>query len=246
MATGILAVLGVVCLVYGAAILSLGSGTWFFAVWFALGAALVALAVCAHFGVFGRLPVAVRRTGVGCLAVAGLALAVALGCVASGFAEHGKPGLDYIVVLGAQVHEDGPSTVLRHRLDTAYDYLAANESTLCVVSGGQGPNEPWPEAQGMADYLVGRGIDSQRIILEDRSTTTVENLAFSGELMGGDPGSVGVVTNDFHVFRATAIARKLGFDDVCGIAAPSELWAMPNNALRECLGLGKDLLAGNL
>lgn len=246
MAALALGVLGGACVAYGLAVLSVNSGTWFFAVWLALGAALVVLAVCWKLGLPARVPSGVRR-GAGVLAGVGAAcLAVAVCCVASGFGAAAPAGLDHLVVLGAQVRADGPSGVLRHRLDTACDYLAANPETVCVVSGGQGPNEPWSEAQGMADYLVARGIEPERIVLEDRSTSTVENLANSLALMGDEPGNVGIVTNDFHVFRALGIARKLGYADVCGVAAPSDAWALPNNVLRECLGLGKDLVAGNL
>ena len=252
MASVVLAVLGAACVAYGLAVLSVGSGTWFFAVWLALGAALLGLAACVHLGLVGRIPAGVRRGGLACLGAAGVALVAAVAAVVvGGFGAHGRPGLDYIVVLGAQVREDGPSGVLRHRLDAAYGYLAENGETLCVVSGGQGPNEPWTEAHGMKDYLVGRGIDPERIIEEGASASTVENLANSLRLIkareaeGGAP-AIGIVTNDFHVLRATCIARGLGMEDVCGIAAPSDAWALPNNLLREALGLGKDLLAGNL
>ena len=257
MASVVLAVLGAACVSYGLAVLSVGSGTWFFAVWLALGAALLGLAACIHLGLVGRIPAGVRRGGLACLGAAGVALVAAVAAVAvGGFGAHGRPGLDYIVVLGAQVREDGPSGVLRHRIDAAYGYLAENGGTLCVVSGGQGPNEPWTEARGMKDYLVGRGIDPERIIEEGASASTVENLANSlrlieareaeGGAAEGDAPGIGIVTNDFHVLRATCIARKLGMGDVCGIAAPSDAWALPNNLLREALGLGKDLLAGNL
>lgn len=256
MASVVLAVLGIACVAYGLAVLSVGSGTWFFAVWLGLGAALLAAAACVRLGAFAHLPPGVRNGALACLGVVGTALLALVAVVAvGGFGAHGRPGLDYVVVLGAQVREDGPSEVLRHRLDTAFDYLAENEETVCVVSGGQGPNEPWTEARGMKEYLVERGIDPSRIVEEGASTSTVENLGNSLALIeglegfgssGAEPPGVGVVTNDFHVFRATGIARKLGMGDVCGIAAPSDAWALPNNLLREALGVCKDLLAGNL
>ena len=97
----------------------------------------------------------------------------------------------------------------------------------------------------MAEYLVERGIDPERIVLEDRSTNTVENIANSMALM--EPGSsVGVVTNNFHVFRSVRVAQELGLSDVCGIAAPSNPWYLPNNLLREFLGVCKDFAAGNI
>lgn len=81
----------------------------------------------------------------------------------------GKPDLDYVVVLGAQVRKSGPSLVLRYRLDKAIEYLDENPNTICIVSGGKGPNEPFPEAQGMADYLKEHGIAEQRILEEPDS-----------------------------------------------------------------------------
>ncbi len=253
MATAVLAALGALCAFYGLTVLATGSGTAFFAVWLALAAVLFGLAAATRLGLWGRLPKA-ALVGGGAVLGALLVLFVAVEClVATGFAQKGEPGLDYLVVLGAQVREDGPSTVLRYRLDAAYGYLAANEGTVCVVSGGQGPNEPWTEAQGMADYLVERGIDPARIVQEGASTSTVENLANSMGLMAAESGGaglgdlrVGIVTNDFHVFRAVGIARHLGLEGACGIAAPSDPWYLPNNLLREFLGVAKDFLAGNL
>lgn len=136
--------------------------------------------------------------------------------------------------------------MLRYRLDAAYDYLADNPRTRCVVAGGQGPNEPFPEADGMADYLVERGISRSRIVCERTSTTTVENIANSWELMGGRSARVGIVTNDFHLFRAVRIARKMGIGEAYGVAGGSKLWYLPNNLLRECLGVMKDLAVGNM
>ncbi len=244
--------LGVLSAGYGLIVLAAGSGTAFFAVWLALAAALLGLAAAARRGLWGRLPVPARR-GIAAAVGAALVLFVAVeGAVATGFGQRGEPDLDYIVVLGAQVREDGPSTVLRHRLDAAYDYLVANGCTVCVVAGGQGPNEPWTEAQGMADYLVGRGIDPGRIVQEGASASTVENITNSMALMGTDARGgadgprVGIVTNNFHVFRGVRIARALGLDGACGIAAPCDPWYLPNNLLREFFGTVKDFMAGNL
>ena len=247
----VLAVLGVVAAAYGVVVMLVGSGTLFHLMWFAIGASLVALAALVASGVWAGIPMVVRR---GVLVLAGAVVAAVLvsgGFVASGMNAAADAGLDYIVVLGAQVREDGPSTVLRYRLDAAYDYLVRSPGTKVVVAGGQGPNEPWTEAHGMADYLKGRGIDGDRIIEERLSTSTVENLSNSMALIRNDGGNpldagVGVVTNDFHVFRAVRIARKLGFGGACGIAAYSTPAYLPNNLLRESLGLIKDVLAGNV
>ena len=154
------------------------------------------------------------------------------GCVISQMHAKGKAELDYIIVLGAQVRENGPSPVLKYRLDKAVEYLEENPDTICIVSGGQGKNEPWSEAEGMAQYLKTQGIGENRIRLEDQSLTTEQNVTNSQKLME-EGASVGIVTNDFHVFRAKQIAKKYGLKDACGIAAGSSPLYLPNNMLRE-------------
>lgn len=79
-------------------------------------------------------------------------LATFCGMIIGEFSSTGKQNLDYMIVLGAQVHEDGPSVVLKYRLDAAIDYLNENPDTNCIVSGGQGANEPFPEAKGWNEW----------------------------------------------------------------------------------------------
>ena len=108
---------------------------------------------------------------------AGIAVAVILcGMILGDFSAKGSQKLDYIIVLGAQVRENGPSVVLKYRLDTAIMYLEENPDTICIVSGGQGKNEPFSEAHGMATYMVQNGVASDRILIEDQSTNTIENI----------------------------------------------------------------------
>ena len=120
--------------------------------------------------------------------------------VVSGFFEEGQDNLDYIIVLGAQVRESGPSVVLKYRLDRAIDYLEENPNTKCIVSGGQGKNEPFAEAVGMAAHLQKNGIDGKRIIVEAESRTTEENIKNSKTFLE-ENASVGIITYDFHMFR---------------------------------------------
>ncbi|MDE7282292.1 MAG: YdcF family protein, partial [Lachnospiraceae bacterium] len=175
-----------------------------------------------------------------------LLFVVVEGCIISGFMAKGEKNLDYIIVLGAKVRQDGPSAVLKYRLDKAYDYLIENENTICIVSGGQGTNEPFSEAKGMYDYLTGRGIAPQRIIMEDKATDTSENIAFSMEFLDKENDSVGIVTNNFHVFRGVHLAKHQGIKSVCGISANSDVFFLLNNMLREFAGVMKDLIYGNL
>lgn len=168
------------------------------------------------------------------------------GLILSCFWEEAPAGADYCIVLGAQMKEHGPSDVLRRRLDRAIVYLEQNPDTKVIVSGGRGSNEPVTEAEGMADYLMKKGIDETRIIREELSVNTFSNLANSAELLDRRENSVAVVTNNFHMYRALAIARKMGYEKVSGLAADSYPGMVPNNLLREFFGVIKDFMAENL
>ena len=168
------------------------------------------------------------------------------GLILSGFSKSAPEGLDYLVVLGAQMKRSGPSRALQYRLDAAIDYLTKNPDTYVIVSGGQGSDEHISEAQGMYDYLVEKGISAERIQKEDQSKNTFQNLTFSAEYLDKERDSVGVVSNNFHVFRAVRIARKAGYQKVHGIAARGEPFLQLNNMMREFLGVMKDFLVGNM
>lgn len=231
----------VLFVIYGICVMMLNSGSRFYAMWFALGIFMLLNALAFT----GRFPPAFRRFLLIVLCMLVAFVAVTWGCILSTFHSTGEKGMDYIIVLGAQVRSTGPSAVLRYRLDIACDYLEANPETICVVTGGQGYNEPETEAAVMKDYLVKKGIAEERILTESQSENTVQNLVNSGGLIDLS-GSVGVVTNNFHVFRAVHIARKNGYQNACGIAAPSNAFYLPNNMLRESFGILKDLLMGNM
>ena len=149
------------------------------------------------------------------------------------------------IVLGAQVTENGPSMMLTGRINSAVRYLQENPDAKAVLTGGQGSNEPASEAQGMCDYLVKRGIEPDRIILEDKSVNTEQNIRFSKEFLQADADKVGIVSNNFHVFRAVKLAKAAGYRNVVGIAAPATAFYLPNNMLREFFGVVKDFLMGH-
>lgn len=222
-------------------------GTNFHFAWLVLGILLITWGICVKKGIlFGAVPVWVKRLTLIAVCMGCLLFAVVQGCIISGFGTKAPEGLDYIIVLGAQMKENGPSRVLKMRLDTAYDYLVENTDTYVIVSGAQGSDEPVSEAQGMYDYLVEKGIAGERIIREDKSRDTNQNINFSSDFLDKEKNSVGIVTNNFHIFRAAHIAKKSGYRHVYGIAAPSERTMLPNNMLREFFGVMKDFLAGNM
>lgn len=155
-----------------------------------------------------------------------------------------EPGLDYIVVLGAKVNGTQPSGALRNRIQVAGNYLMENPDTLAVLSGGQGPDEGISEAQCMFENLTAMGIDPQRLQLEDASTDTMENLQFSRALIP-EGASVGLVTNNFHIFRSVALARNMDWD-VEGIPVSTSWISLPHYLMREFIGVGYEWVRGNL
>lgn len=158
-----------------------------------------------------------------------------------------KGGLDAIVVLGARVNEDGqPSGSLRERIAAAADYLQRNPETIVVASGGQGADEPMSEAQCIRDHLVAAGIDPDRILVEDASTSTKENLANSFALLEGRAAHVGIVTNDFHIFRALCVGRAQGDYVLSAVPARSSLSGFIHYAMREFFALCVSRLQGDL
>ena len=127
-----------------------------------------------------------------------------------------------------------PSKALRKRIDKAAEYLKDNPRTKAVVSGGQGNGEDLSEARVMYDCLLNAGISKDRLMMEDKSTSTVENLKFSAKLTGKS-ARIGLISQNFHIYRAVHLARHQGFANVCGIAAPSEWIYQPHFLVREFL-----------
>ena len=238
---------GTACILYGITVMLVNSGSKFFCVWYAGGICFLLLSLFIRKNIFAKLPKAVNALLAACVSLGIVFVLLTQGMVVSGFMDSEKENLDYIIVLGSQVKPSGPAVVTRLRLDRAYEYAVNNPDTVIIVSGGQGSNEPATEASVMKEYLVSKGIDESRIIAEDKSTNTSENLQFSMALTDGlQDSSVGIVSSEFHMFRALAIAKKCGYTDTYGIPARSVRLYLPNNMLRESIGILKDLLMGNL
>ena len=234
--TVVLVALGALSIAYGLLMAALYPAGGFFLVWVALGAALLA---AWHFQP--------ARLAICAVCAVGLLAATALSAlIASSAASTPPAGLDCLVVLGAGLRPDGtPTETLRYRLDAALAYLEENPETACIVSGGQGFGETRTEADAMAEYLVEHGLDESRLTKEERSTTTVENVRFSSDLLAPD-AEVAIVTNDFHLYRALRIAQKNGLPGAHGLAAPTNPLYLPHATLRECAAIAKDALVGNI
>ena len=104
--------------------------------------------------------------------------------------------------------------MLGRRLDAAYDYLTENEDAVIIVSGGQGTGEDISEAECMKKELVRRGISPERILKEDQSTNTSENLSFSKKILEekGLGNHIVIITDSFHQFRSSLIAHDLSLE----------------------------------
>lgn len=152
---------------------------------------------------------------------------------------------DYVIVLGAKLHGERVSKSLQLRLDQALEYYEAHPDTIIIVSGGQGKDEAISEAEAMRKYLVDHGVPRTSIRQEVRSVNTAQNLEFS-KFFVKDSGSVGIITSDFHVFRAKAIAIGHGYQNVSGIPAKSDSVLILNLLVREVFAVLKDKFMGNI
>lgn len=239
--------IAVICLIYCiGVVLTKAAGTRFFLIWAVIAAGFGVLGFGIRHHIWELIPFPVRVAALAFFAVGALLLCFVEGLILSRFSDTGKEGLPYIVVLGAQMKDNGPSLVLQKRLDRACAYLMENPDTLCIVSGGQGSNEPVTEAQGMKAYLMKKGIGEERILTEEASANTQQNLAFSRKLLPDETVRAGIVTSNFHVYRSLQLARKQGYLDPVGLAADSGVYFLPNNMLREFFGVMKDWLTGNM
>lgn len=241
-----LAVIGVACAAYGLRFVLSETKMRFHFFWFALAIAFVTPAVLMATGLWEAVPFAIHIAVAVALALFIVYEVVFAVFVLRHFRDEAPAGLDYVVVLGAQVFERGPGRTLANRLDVACAYLAENPQTRCIACGGQGANEPMTEARAEADYLVELGIPRDRILLEDRSHSTSENLRNAAAMIDAEHDAVGIVTSDFHVFRALAIAHKAGIAHPFGMAADAVSRFPVNNVVRESFAWIKDILSGSL
>ncbi len=155
---------------------------------------------------------------------------------------------DYLLVLGAKVRVTGPSASLWDRIYAAADYMKAHPDVIAIVSGGQGPDEPMTEAEAMFTELTNLGIEPQRIWIEDQATSTWENMNFTLDLIeentGSRPEKLGVLSSEYHLFRASLFAEACGVDFVGVPARTSRVSQMINHFMREVAGVWHYLLLG--
>ena len=222
-----------------------------FAAFPAAGGAYLAL-----YGLTARCPVTtgrvLRRILLALLALALIAFAALEAVVFTGARTEiaqGEGAPEVMVIFGCQVKPWGPSELLQDRLDAALTYLDDHPDMTVVVSGGQGPDEPMSEAQCMYDYLVEHGVDGERIVLEDNSGNTWENIQYTQALFQDgtveSTGKILAVSNGFHLARIRLLWNREweGNYTLSTLAAPSShLPSRLSMYLREPFALVKSWL----
>lgn len=143
-----------------------------------------------------------------------------------------------VIVLGCKVRGDKASLMLRERLDAAYQFLINNPDSSCILSGGKGEGENISEAKCMYDYLIEKGISKDRLYMEDKSTSTRENLAYSKAIIDNNNlnPNIAIATNEFHMYRASQIAKNLELNST-SISAGTAWWLFPTYYFRELFGI---------
>ena len=174
--------------------------------------------------------------GLGLLAVVGLTL-----CMVGGAVGPQAPDGTTVLVLGSKVSGETPSADLQARIDTAAAWLAAHPSSQAIACGGQGANESISEAEAIRRGLLKQGIAEERIALEDRSTSTEENIRNAIALLPAKDAPVAILTDDYHVCRGRLLAQKMG---LAAYPAPSRTPGayFPAFYARELLALPVELL----
>ncbi len=151
-----------------------------------------------------------------------------------------KPDKDYIIILGCSIMKDGSLTpLLKGRADRAIWFSEeqkkkSGKDIIFVASGGQGSDEVISEAEAIKNYLLSQGIDESRILVEDKSTNTLENMKFSKKLIEAQnkDAKIAFSTTGYHVFRSGNIARKAGIK-ASGVGSKTKWYFYVNALIRE-------------
>ena len=233
--------IGSICLIYGIIVLMIiGFGnifSWFFAL---LGILFLLLSFY-----FERLSGRIR-TLVLCILLTGVILFSLLEIKIISFGNRQpEAGADYVILLGSGVSETGPSIDFMARINAAEEYLKENPDTVVIVTGAKGSNEPVSEASAARDQLLSNGIDADRIILEDQSYSTLQNLQNSKKLIEKegkniDRSSIVIVSSSFHLYRAKYIAEQIGFQNVSCLGSHGLRILDPQYYTREFFGCIKE------
>lgn len=165
------------------------------------------------------------------------------------YPKHNENKADYIIVLGAGLtNKTTPSLILQSRLDAAIKCMDENDTGYIVLSGGQGVDEDLPEAHAMSKYLQDRGVNKDKIIIEDESRNTNENFEYSKEKIEEHSHKslkeikVKIITSDSHAFRSSIIAKKNGYAHFDSYSSSTVWYFIPVTYTREAFAIVKSVL----
>lgn len=153
-----------------------------------------------------------------------------------------KGEAEYVIVLGAKVNGRMPSRALRGRIEKAGEYLKEHKEAKGILTGGKGHGEEVEEAEAIREGLCSMGIEEERLYLEDKSTTTLENIAFAKQFISDQDAGIVIVTSDFHTLRGKSMAEDAGFSKVETLGAKTDPVMKLHYYTREVLAWGKYLL----
>ena len=169
----IYATLAVLSLLYSIAVFLVGSGTFSFIIWIFVAIFFGFLWLMEKKNLWEKVPKIIRKIFRTVIAICLTIFVICQGCILTQFFSKGESGAEYIIVLGAQMRDWGPSVVYKARLDSAVEYLNNNPATKVIVTGGQGTNESISEGEGGQEYLLAQGINKDRILVEKDSVDVV-------------------------------------------------------------------------
>lgn len=212
----------------------------FYGVWNIAAAAMILLGLLLFAFLLSekRLPKTARKVvGIGLASVVGIIVVAGGINIVFGWSRAPREPLP-AVVLGCQIRGDRPSKMLAQRLDAAVEYLAVYTEVPVVVSGGTGEGQRYSEAEVMRDYLVEKGVDADRILMEEHSADTYENLRNSFAVLDGHGGysAVTIISNGFHQMRAAVISAALG-KNAYAVSARTDADVAPYYFIRELFAL---------
>ena len=248
----LLIILGIICIGYDVTLISLNPGTFwdnvfsFTHIWSALGAYLVFVGIYRIKTRYSFWSIWKRWLKIAFISLASLATVISV--INLIFILTPKVvGIDdkaeHVILLGGGIDKDGnlPKSVIS-RVEKTAEYLNANPESICVVTGGKLAWLPFAEAPELKRQLVKRGVDAERILVEDKALDTIQNFQFSSKMLAEYKGvsveeiletPTAVVTSRFHLRRAERLASRMGFTNIKGIPSPCPAIYVPHNYVRE-------------
>ena len=187
----------------------------------------------------------IKKSVIGAILILVMSFLIIQGLILIEGRKEDKLEVDYVIVPGARLYGEIPSPSLMERLITTLEYAQEYKEPKIIVTGGQGSGETIPEAEAMKKFLVQKGIPESRIVKEDKSTSTFENIKFSRDIIETiderEDIKILVVTSDFHILRTKMLAKRLGFT-VYGLPAETPEVAKTKSYLREYLAIIKSFI----